>query len=102
MDNWSLLVCQERWVLAGIVRPHPTNALKIMIDHCFVIRIWGTSRGLGELALDGPTEAGKYDYEGSGIEQNDDFVMRIIPCEPRASKKWTQLADLSTPTGKKR
>lgn len=89
--QWCILICQEKWVIAGVVYKHPQDSLKLLINECFTIRVWGTTKGIGELAIDGPTETGKYDYEGDGIEQNQAFVMRIIPCTEKASKKWTQL-----------
>ena len=64
---------------------------KVVINSCFVLRVWGTKNGLGELSLKGPNEQdGKYDYEGDGIEHHEDFIMRIIPCSEESAKKWEE------------
>jgi len=54
----KIVVLQRGWVLIG--------KLERKGDQCFlhnanVIRIWGTTKGLGELAKDGPTSNTKLD-----------------------------------------
>lgn len=45
---------KERWVLIGeVISEGPSH---IELEHAAVIRRWGTTKGLGEIALNGPTE----------------------------------------------
>ncbi len=48
-----IYVLQARWVLIGTVQEDGEN---IFLTDASVIRRWGTTRGLGEIALTGPTK----------------------------------------------
>lgn len=54
----QILVLQRGWVVVGDVEK--TDA-EVKINNCAVIRIWGTSKGLGELAENGPNDKTRLD-----------------------------------------
>lgn len=54
----QIVVLQRGWVIVGDV--HKTDE-EVTISNASVIRIWGTSKGLGEIAEDGPTAETKLD-----------------------------------------
>ncbi len=87
---WKILVCDKGIVLAGIVSPDPNDPLAVIIDKCHTVRVWGTTKGVGQLALEGPTSDTKLDPEGDDVKQYTMWIMREIACTPEASKKWTK------------
>ncbi len=48
----SILVLHRGWVVVGKMTPGPW----VKLEDAFVVRRWGTSKGLGELANNGPTD----------------------------------------------
>lgn len=54
----QIVVLQRGWVVIGDVAKTETE---VTINNCSVIRTWGTSKGLGEIALNGATEKTKLD-----------------------------------------
>ena len=54
----QIIVLQRGWVVIGDV--HKTET-EVNINNCSIIRIWGTSKGLGEIAENGPTDKTKLD-----------------------------------------
>jgi len=88
--QWSILVCDKGYVLAGVVRPHPSDPLRIIIDRCQVVRRWGTTKGVGQLRLTGPTSETVLDPEGDGVEQGTWYIMRQALCTQEASLAWTR------------
>jgi len=54
----QIVVLQRGWVVVGDVEKTPEE---VKISNCSVIRIWGTSNGLGEIAESGPTSKTKLD-----------------------------------------
>ena len=54
----QIVVLQRGWVVIGDV---DTSDTEVLINNCSVIRSWGTSKGLGEIAEDGPTSKTKLD-----------------------------------------
>ena len=88
MEQWSIIVCDRGYVLAGIVRPGP-DPLRVIVDRCVCVRRWGTTAGLGELARTGPTKTTQLDPEGDGVLVGLLHVLRQIPCNEEASRKWT-------------
>lgn len=47
-----IVVLQRGWVVIGDVEESESQ---VKISNCSVIRIWGTTKGLGEIAEGGPT-----------------------------------------------
>jgi hypothetical protein len=58
----EIVVAQRGWVFIGDVRE--TDG-QITIENAKNIRRWGTTRGLGELAQEGPLEGTKLDEYGT-------------------------------------
>jgi hypothetical protein len=54
----QIVVLQRGWVVVGDVEKTETE---VLINNCSVIRIWGTSKGLGELAEAGANSKTKLD-----------------------------------------
>lgn len=54
----KIVVLQRGWVLVGKFEKDGTNC---KLHNASVIRNWGTTKGLGELALGGPTASTKLD-----------------------------------------
>lgn len=53
-----IVILQRGWVVVG---KYSKKDSQVQLDGCSVIRVWGTSKGLGELAFDGPTSTTKLD-----------------------------------------
>lgn len=58
----SILVLQRGWVAVGEASK---NGQDIILDKAKIIRKWGTTQGLGEIAAGGPTENTILDPAGS-------------------------------------
>jgi hypothetical protein len=69
------------------VRPGP-DPLTIEIDRCQCVRRWGTTRGLGQLALEGPTAETKLDPEGDGVLVSLLHVFRRVACSEKGAASW--------------
>lgn len=54
----KIVVLQRGWVLIG---KYERNGDQCFLHNASVIRSWGTTKGLGELALSGPTNSTKLD-----------------------------------------
>jgi hypothetical protein len=54
----QIVVLQRGWIVVGDVEKTETE---VLINNCSVIRVWGTSRGLGQIAENGPTSTTKLD-----------------------------------------
>lgn len=54
----QIVVLQRGWIVVGDVSKTETE---VTIKNCSVIRVWGTSNGLGEIAMGGPTSKTKLD-----------------------------------------
>jgi len=58
----QIIVCHRGWVFVGVVTDSDDE---VVIANASNIRRWGTSEGLGELALKGPLEETKLDKAGT-------------------------------------
>ena len=54
----QILVLQRGWVIVGNVTQ---NGDYLTITDTSVIRVWGTTKGIGEIAISGPTSKTKLD-----------------------------------------
>ena len=54
----QIVVLQRGWIVVGDVEKTETE---VKINNCAVIRTWGTSKGLGEIAENGATSNTKLD-----------------------------------------
>lgn len=51
-SEWRIVIAQRGWVFVGRWQQDGEN---VTLTDAKVIRVWGTTKGLGELALNGPT-----------------------------------------------
>ena len=51
-SEWRIVIAQRGWVFVGRYDEDGDN---VTLTDAKVLRVWGTSKGLGELALSGPT-----------------------------------------------
>lgn len=61
----KIVALQRGWVLIGYFQQEGTNC---KLHSASVIRNWGTTKGLGELAKDGPTSSTKLDPTNGLVE----------------------------------
>jgi len=83
MDKQAkIVVLTQGFVVAGLVEEHTTGALTIYAAS--VIRLWGTTKGLGELAFNGPTQKTVLDPAGIVDVPSHAVVMQItIKSDPK-------------------
>jgi hypothetical protein len=79
----KIFVLDNAWVL--LARVAREDSKTVDITDASVIRIWGTSKGLGELAMSGPTAQTKLDKFGVGRIQKNKLLF-TIDCDPKI--KW--------------
>lgn len=60
-SNIKIVILQRGWVMIG---RWSENGDMCSLDNAYVIRSWGTSKGLGELALEGKQSNTKLDKAG--------------------------------------
>ncbi len=83
MKNPRIYVMERGWILVGYPSPGE-DFLFLNLDRCHTIRRWGTTRGLGQLAAEGPQPETILDSEGDGVEIRRTAIYRSIRCNPEA------------------
>lgn len=78
-----IVVLQRGWVVVG---RYTEDGDDVTIDSASVIRVWGTTKGLGEL-VDGPTSSTKLDKAGTVKAHRGAVVLTIMADEA----KWGAL-----------
>ncbi len=79
-----IFVLDRGFVFVGQSTQHPADAF-ITLDKCACVRRWGTTKGLGELASDGPTSNTVLDKLPDGTMVSVSAIMHAVPC---VSAKW--------------
>jgi len=79
--NKVILVLQRGWVVVGDLAED--GETKVQLVNASVIRRWGTTQGLGELALKGPLKATVLDACGV-VEAHPAAIVLRIPCDAAA------------------
>ena len=79
----TILVLQRGWVAVGDLVED--GEAKVRLENASVIRRWGTTKGLGQLALEGPQPNTVLDPAGT-IEAHPLAVVLRISCE---AAKWS-------------
>jgi hypothetical protein len=79
----TILVLQRGWVVVGDLAEDTPE--RVQLTNASVIRFWGTTKGLGEIALDGPTTKTILDPCGT-VETHPLTIVFRLACEPA---KWT-------------
>lgn len=76
----EIVVCAERWNLIGDVTETQTE---LVLMNCSTIRRWGTTAGLGEIAVNGPTKLTILDFNGE-VHVPLNAVLFRIKCVEKA------------------
>ena len=66
MKDKRIVCLAERWVFIGDYHAS-TKTEKTYLSDASCIRLWGTTKGLGEIALKGPTKSTVLDYCGDVV-----------------------------------
>ena len=77
MGAQQIVIADRGWVWVGRSRFDGDN---LIVEDARCIRYWGTKRGLGQLAEDGPTSDTKLDPVGR-IQVNRRAVIALIACK---------------------
>ena len=80
--NLQIAVLDHGFVYVGHCALQPDGNLTIRFAHC--LRRWGTTRGLGEIALGGPTAKTQMDLTGT-VHVPASALISLIDCDPA---KW--------------
>ena len=73
-----VLVLQRGWVVVGDLAEETESAVRL--TNASVIRRWGTTKGLGQLALEGPQANTILDACGT-VEAHPLAILFRLPCE---------------------
>ncbi len=79
----KIAVIDSGWVIVG-TQHHPTAPGIVTITNASVVRVWGTSKGLGQIAMDGPTKETKLDPIGTVYVERSQIKF-LIECD---DTKW--------------
>ena len=80
----QIIIAQRGWVFVGLVR---RTKDEVVIDDAKCIRVWGTTRGLGQLALEGPLPETVLDEMGT-VRMHPLTIVAAIDC---AEGPWALL-----------
>ena len=80
----QIVVLQRGWVVVGAVT---RDGQQLIISKANVIRRWGTTKGLGEIAAGGPTATTTLDPAGT-VHVHELAVVMAMDCDP---SKWEAL-----------
>ena len=89
MGDVKIFVLDRGWVIVAEVAGRSSCGMTWLLGWTAVVRRWGTTGGLGELAVHGPQTKTILDTEPSGGEINHHSIMRVIPCGD-AWKGWIE------------
>lgn len=78
----KIVVLQRGWVLVGRFEKDGTNC---KLHDASVLRSWGTTKGLGEIALNGPTSSTKLD-KCNGLVEFD--ILTVVLMISVKEDKW--------------
>ena len=81
----KILILQRGWAMVGRFEKKGSECK--LLD-ASVIRIWGTTKGLGEIAKDGPTSSTKLDKCNGLVEFDYLTVVASIACNEDNWKKY--------------
>lgn len=75
----EIVVVESGWVFLAERVDQGQNAEDWRLENASVIREWGTTAGLGEIALHGPTPKTKLDFCGTPVIPKNKVLFRL-PC----------------------
>lgn len=77
----KIVVLQRGWILVGRFERNGDNC---KLHNASVIRNWGTTKGLGEIAAGGPTSSTKLDTTNGLVEFDSLTMVLSIACNQSA------------------
>lgn len=77
-----IVVLPRGWNIVGEYRKQGNNCY---LNNASVIRVWGTTKGLGQIAKEGPTKDTKLDPCNGEIEILEQNIIYTLKCE---ASKW--------------
>lgn len=80
----KIVILQRGWIMVGRFE---RNGSDCKLHNASVIRVWGTKKGLGELALNGPTKDTVLDKCGGVVEFDYLTAVAVIAVE---EIKWAK------------
>lgn len=80
--NIKIVILQRGWIMVGYFERSGNDC---KLSKASVIRSWGTTKGLGEIALGGPTSSTKLDKCHGLVEFDYLTVVAQVACE---ESKW--------------
>ena len=80
----KIVILQRGWIMVGRLEK---NGSECKLHNASVIRIWGTKRGLGEIASNGPTKDTVLDKTGGVVEFDYLTVVASISID---ETKWSK------------
>lgn len=78
----KIVVLQRGWVVVG---EYSQTATEAKLENAATIRVWGTTKGLGELAADGPTSSTKLDKAGTVTFER---LTTVLVIDVKDDAKW--------------
>lgn len=81
----KIVILQRGWVMVGKFERKGSDC---KLHNSSVIRSWGTTKGLGELAKDGPTSTTKLDPNNGVVEFDYLTIVATISCDQKSWKKY--------------
>lgn len=84
MSDVRIVILQRGWVMVGL---YGRDGEDCWLEKAHVIRRWGTTRGLGELAVNGPLSNTQMDPCGR-VDFHVLTVVATIRCE---ASRWSAL-----------
>jgi len=76
-----IVILQRGWVVVGDVEQIGQT---VTVNNASVIRSWGTTKGIGQLALEGPQESTKLDPCGT-VKTHELAIIATMKCK---ESKW--------------
>lgn len=83
----KIFILHRGWVVAGTNGKTDMGPGWVGIDNAYVVRRWGTSKGLGELAEVGPLNSTVLD-KSPHMDIPTTAIINTIECDAKAWKKW--------------
>lgn len=83
MQRFQIVVLQRGWIVVGSVA---ISGDDVTVANASVIRVWGTTKGLGEIALGGPTKDTVLDPCGT-VRAHKGSVVMYVDCDEAKWKK---------------
>lgn len=77
----KIAILQRGWICIGI---YSQSGSECFLEQAKVIRVWGTTAGIGELALNGPTSKTVLDDAGL-VRFHELNAVAVIDCD---AEKW--------------